>query len=179
MRGSLDCKNLHICFVQFCITTYSLRPFKLHRSGGLLPAQKEAVKSCVTSASHVLTWALDLGPASKDRLRYLHDFGFVILSFCAFFILQAYQAFGPEITQADDYLDTVAEAAQLMIELAIDPKHAPAVYGSSVLLLLEKVTNPELRQSQADSNKAFTSLGRLQLKINELDDVRYTRHSKK
>jgi len=104
------------------------------------------------SASHVLAWALDLGPASKDRLRYFSDFGFVMLSFCAFFILQAFQAFSPAISTitSDEWLATVTEAAQLMAELAIDSKHAPAVYGRSILHLLEKVTSPE-RQSQLDN----------------------------
>ena len=108
-------------------------------------------------ASQVLTWALDLGPASKDRLRYLNDLGFVMLSFCAFFILQAFQAFGSAVPQSSDYLDTVAEAAQLMIELAMDSKHAPAVYGRSILTRLARVREANLGQAQAGSNTAFTS----------------------
>lgn len=146
--------DFHIRFTQFCITTYSIRPLDVSadRPAGLLPAQKEAIANCVEAASQVLAWALDLGPASKDRLRYLYDFGFVMLSFCGFFILQAFQAFGSAIPQSDEYLDTVAEAAQLMTELAMDSKHAPAVYGRSILLLLEKVKDPNTRQSQLDSN---------------------------
>lgn len=146
--------DFHIRFAQFCITTYSIRPLQINEHGtdGLLPTQKEAIAKCVEAASHVLAWALDLGPASKDRLRCLYDFGFVMLSFCAFFILQAFQAFGAAIPRSDEYIDVVAEAAQLMTELAIDSKHAPDVYGRSILLLLDKVTSPEARQSQFDSN---------------------------
>ena len=118
---------------------------------GLLPAQKDAIAKCVESASQLLAWALDLGPVSKDRLRYLGDFGFVMLSFCAFFILQAFQAFGPEIPESDDHLDIVEDSAQLMIELAMDSKHAPAVYGKSILLLLAKLRDSNLSQSQADN----------------------------
>jgi hypothetical protein len=118
---------------------------------GLLPAEKDAIAKCVEAASQLLAWALDLGPVSKDRLRYLGDFGFVMLSFCAFFILQAFQAFGPAIPQSDDYLDIVEDAAQLMTELAMDSKHAPAVYGKSILLLLAKVRDPSLSQPQFDN----------------------------
>jgi hypothetical protein len=151
---SLNLNEFHIRFVQFCITTYSIRPLKIteHGTDDFLPAQKEAIAKCVEAASHVLAWALDLGPASKDRLRYLCDFGFVMLSFCAFFTLQAFQAFGPAMPHSDEHLATVTETTQLMNELAIDSKHAPAVYGRSIMLLLEKVTSPEVRQSQLDSN---------------------------
>ena len=123
-----------------------------YTSLGRLPAEKDAVAKCVESASHLLAWALDLGPVSKDRLRYLGDFGFVMLSFCAFFILQVFQAFGPAIPQSDDHLDVVEDAAQLMIELAMDSKHAPAVYGKSILLLLGKVRDSSPSQPQLDNN---------------------------
>jgi hypothetical protein len=151
--------DFYIRFTQFCIATYSIRPLKVsgERPDSLFPAQKEAIANCVEAASHVLAWALDLGPASKDRLRYLCDFGFVMLSFCAFFILQAFQAFGPTIPHNDEYLDTVAEAAQLMTELAMDLKHAPAVYGRSILLLLEKMRDRDARQSQLDGNNLSQS----------------------
>ena len=75
-----------------------------------------------------------------------------MLSFCAFFTLQAFQAFGPAIPDSDEHLATVTEASQLMTELAIDAKHAPAVYGRSILLLLDKVTSPEARQLQLESH---------------------------
>lgn len=77
-----------------------------------------------------------------------------MLSFCAFFILQAFQAFGPTIPNGDDYLDIVADTAQLMTELAIDSKHAPSVYGKSILLLLEKIKDPNGNQSQQDNGNA-------------------------
>jgi hypothetical protein len=146
--------DYHTRFTQFCITTYAIRRIKVDEcwTMGLLPAQKDAVAKCVEAASHVLVWALDLGPVAKDRLRYLCDFGFVMLSFCAFFILQSFQAFGPAIPSSEEYLDTVAEAAQLMTELAMDSKHAPAVYGRSILALLEKVRDPDAKQSQLDGN---------------------------
>jgi hypothetical protein len=146
--------DFHIRFTQFCITTYSIRPIKVvsDEADGLLPAQKDAIARCVEAASQLLAWALDLGPVSKDRLRYMGDFGFVTLSFCAFFILQAFQAFGPAIPQSDDYLDIVEDAAQLMTELAMDSKHAPSVYGKSILLLLAKVRDPNLSQPQFDHN---------------------------
>lgn len=148
--------DFHIRFTQFCITTYSIRPLEINEYGTdhLLPAQKEAIAECIKAASQVLVWALDLGPVSKDRLRYLGDFGFVMLSFCAFFILQASQAFGPAIPDGDEYFDTTEEAAQLMIELATDSRHAPAVYGKSILLLLKKFRDPGLGQSQIDGNNA-------------------------
>jgi hypothetical protein len=152
--SDLNLNDLRVRFVQFCITTYSIRPLKFNENGidGLLPAQKEAIAMCAEGASNVLAWLLDLELANKDRLRYLYDFGFVMLSFCAFFILQACQAFGSAIPRGDEYIHVVAKASQLMVELAIDPKHAPAVYGHSILLLLDKVTSPDARRSQVDSN---------------------------
>jgi hypothetical protein len=150
--------DFHIRFTQFCITMYSIRPLKVSADGadGFLPAQKDAIARCVEVASQVLTWALDLGPASKDRLRYMSDLGFVMLSFCAFFILQAFRAFGSAIPRSGDYLHTVAEAAQLMIELAVDSKHAPSVYGRSILSRLAQVREPNPGQAQLGSKTAFT-----------------------
>jgi hypothetical protein len=143
---------LHVRFTKFCIATYAIRNIYANSEAecGYSDAEYSAIIRTVAAASHVLDWALSLSPVSKDRLRYLGDFGFATLSFCAFFVLQAVQAFRSANLDVDELLDTVEDISLLMTELAMDQKHTPAVYGKSLLLLLAKIRDPDARQNDDD-----------------------------
>jgi hypothetical protein len=101
----------------------------------------------------MLEWGMNLGPAGKDRLRYACDCGFVEISFCSLFILQACGSFALEFPEiVDSNLNAVADSAQLMIDLAVDLSHGPSIYGRYILANLNS-----LRETLRD---AITSLGR-------------------
>jgi hypothetical protein len=121
------------------MSTYSTRNFKL--SDPQLPAQHQMfVRRSVTAAATFVKLLTDMDPVTKDeRVRYLADFGFVMISFCCQFIIRACEAFGSGIPDITEHLVTVEEAAQLMKEVAIDSSHSPALYSSLISRGLEKL----------------------------------------
>jgi hypothetical protein len=94
----------------------------------------------VTAAATFVRLLTDMDPVTKDeRVRYLADFGFVMISFCCQFIIRACETFGSGIPDILENLATVEEAAQLMKEVAIDSSHSPALYSAFISRGLEKV----------------------------------------
>lgn len=109
-------------------------------SNNLGPSQQEAVRKSVDAAASFCGFGLELGPLSKDTLRYMGDFGFVMISFSCIFIVQACEIFGSTIPEIMQYLHVVEETALLMSELAINSNHGPSVYGRSIIARLGKLS---------------------------------------
>ena len=120
------------------MATYSTRNFKL--SDPQLPPQHQIlVRRSVTAAATFVKLLTDMDPVTKEeRVRYLADFGFVMISFCCQFIIRACEAFGSGMPDIMEHLTAVEEAAQLMKEVAIDSNHSPALYSSLISKGLEK-----------------------------------------
>jgi hypothetical protein len=76
----------------------------------------------------------------KDTLRYMGDFGFVMLSFSCLFIIQACEVFGSPLPDILKPLEIVEEVAQLMTELGINVHHGPRFYGRSILARLHSLS---------------------------------------
>lgn len=121
------------------MSTYSTRNFK--PSDSQLPAEHQAlVRRSVTTAATFVKLLTDMDPVTKgERVRYLADFGFVMISFCCQFIIRVCEAFGSSIPDVMEQLATVEDAAQLMKEVAIDSSHSPALYSSLISRGLEKL----------------------------------------
>ena len=121
------------------MATYSTRSFKLS-DPQLLPQHQILVRKSVTAAATFVKLLTDMDPVTKEeRVRYLADFGFVMISFCCQFIIRACEAFGSGMPDIMEHLTAAEEAAQLMKEVAIDSNHSPALYSSLVSRGLEKL----------------------------------------
>ena len=95
-------------------------------------SQRDSVKRCTLYALSILDWTLDLSPVSKDGLRYMSDFGFVLLAFAALFIIQVHQTIKPVLADMDGGLEKVMALSDLMIDLAVSSTHCPAQLGRSL-----------------------------------------------
>lgn len=62
----------------------------------------------------------------------MSDYGFVMLAFACLFILQAYRTINPTLGDKESNLNTVGATAQFMIDLALNPSHCAALYGTSL-----------------------------------------------
>ena len=126
---------LPLRFAQFCMSTYATRNLKIS-DPQLAEAQQASVRRSVTAAASFCTG----DPVSKDeRVRYLADFGFVMVSFCCLFVIRACEAFGSCLPDLLDHLTTVDEAAQLMKEVATDSDQAPSLYSTLISKKLEEL----------------------------------------
>jgi hypothetical protein len=121
------------------MATYSTRSFKL--SDPQLPPQHQMlVRRSITTAATFVKLLTDMDPVTKEEtVRYLADFGFVMISFCCQFIVRACEAFGSGMPDIMEHLVPVEDAAQLMKEVAIDSNHSPALYSSLISRGLEKL----------------------------------------
>lgn len=130
--------DFHFRFARFCLTAFSLRHLKPS-----LPLANEhhakAVSVCVDAAVSCLRWLLDLGPIERERLRHPGDFAFVMMAFCAMFILKGIKAFEFSLPDTTEKLALVKQTAQLMIEVALDKHHSPYIYGTKVMRSLQTI----------------------------------------
>lgn len=125
--------EFHYHHTRFCISTYALRSYQLPM-GSPSANKRESVKRCVDLAICMLRSIQGLSPVSKDRLRYISDFGFVMMAYPCLFILQAYQTATlllPDEERDRDF-GVVSSIANLMVGLALNSNHCSAVYGSSL-----------------------------------------------
>lgn len=124
--------DYHGRFTRFCITSYGMKCLRTSPQD-LSTLQKDQIRRCVTCASHVLDWPLSRGPIMKDRLRYVADSACIMISFCCVFIQSACKAFTSIIPNIPQHLNNVEEAAQLMVDYAINSEHKPHIQGSFIL----------------------------------------------
>ncbi|OAL46512.1 hypothetical protein IQ07DRAFT_634756 [Pyrenochaeta sp. DS3sAY3a] len=100
--------------------------------------------SLQSSSSHVevaqafLHCLTRLSPIAKDRLRYMCDFGFVMISYACLFILRATKSPFNANWKAE-LVGDVSEAAALMLSFSAKKSDRPAIYGYA----LEKLCQGE------------------------------------
>jgi hypothetical protein len=147
ISGSVD---FHYRFTRFCISTYATRNIphpSVSRTGILAGSpsshpsisqnQAQSLFKSVSAASSCCDLMLQLSPLAKDASRYIADFGFVMISFCCLYVIQACELFGLSYPTLNQHLRKVELAAQLMLELATDSRHSPALYGEWILGRME------------------------------------------
>ncbi|KIX99669.1 uncharacterized protein Z520_04304 [Fonsecaea multimorphosa CBS 102226] len=139
--------DFHFRYARFCIISYTLR-FIQGSTGNLSSSERESVKQCVQYALEILDWALHLSPVSKDALRYMSDFGFVMIAFVALFVVQVHQHVKPAYAEMEDALDRVEAFSQLMADLAISPNHCTAQLARSLKRRVSQIRQHERRESQ-------------------------------
>src|ERR1700761_2731561 len=74
--------DFHFRYARFCISSYALRFIQAHPSS-LTSSESASVKQCMQYALDILDWTMDLSPVGKDALRYMSDFGFVMITFAS------------------------------------------------------------------------------------------------
>ncbi|KUJ11090.1 uncharacterized protein LY89DRAFT_739303 [Mollisia scopiformis] len=133
-RGSF--LDYHGRFTRFCLASYAIKCLRIS-SEGLTQLQRSQLQRCVSCANHVLEFPLTRGTIEKDNLRYVDDAACIIVSFCCVFLLSACQAFPSELVNVSECLENVTDAANLMVELAINQDHKPHYQGSFLLKRVE------------------------------------------
>ncbi|EXJ53448.1 uncharacterized protein A1O5_13316 [Cladophialophora psammophila CBS 110553] len=147
--------DFHFRYARFCITSYTLR-FVQGSTGNLSGSERESVKHCVQYALEILDWALHLSPVSKDALRYMSDFGFVMIAFVALFVVQVHQHVKPVYAELKDALNRVDALSELMADLAVSPNHCTAQLARSLKRRLSQIRQHERRECQGRSAQNCT-----------------------
>ncbi|KIW93703.1 uncharacterized protein Z519_05017 [Cladophialophora bantiana CBS 173.52] len=155
--------DFHFRYARFCITSYALRFIQVS-TGNLSGSERESVKQCVQYALEILDWALHLSPVSKDTLRYMSDFGFVMIAFVALFVIQVHDRVQPVYAELKDALNRVDALSKLMADLAVSPNHCTAQLARSLKQRLSQMRQPECREFQGRSmqnstNESFLNSG--------------------
>lgn len=94
----------------------------------------------VRAAQDFLHCVLRLSPVSKERMRYMCDFGFVMIAYACLFILQSTRS-----TTLRDYktelLRDVQDAASLLQSFSAKKNVRPTIYGYALQKLGEEYAN--------------------------------------
>ncbi|OQV01839.1 hypothetical protein CLAIMM_07130 [Cladophialophora immunda] len=142
--------DFHFRYARFCIISYTLR-FIQGSTGNLSGSERESVKQCVQYALEIIDWTLHLSPVSKDALRYMSDFGFVMIAFVALFVVQVHQHVKPVYAELKDAMDRVEALADLMADLACSPSHCTAQLARSLRRRVSQIRQLERRESQGEN----------------------------
>jgi hypothetical protein len=79
-----------------------------------------------------------------------------MVSFCGLFVLSACQTFASCISNIDENLEYVAEAAQLMLDLSINAEHKPHIQGTYILKRVEEARKAVEHSKIVDVNGTAT-----------------------
>ncbi|CAG8977434.1 hypothetical protein HYALB_00007766 [Hymenoscyphus albidus] len=129
----------HYHYTRSCLHTHFIR-----RTSSNSPTdreQAEAIIKCVDSVLSIFNLYHTLGPTRRDQLRYFPGFLFVILSFCASFLMKAIQVFPALFPYPNSDLALLGRLAELMIGLG-DSGHDAFISGTLILRHLDKMEMP-------------------------------------
>ena len=156
MSLSLD---YYFHYTSFCLNSHFLRHLT---SRSLTRLDTFAIQRSIDSAISILQLSHNLGPASRDQLRYLPGFLFVTLSFCCSFILQTVKTFPGVLSEPDNMIELVRKTAGFMIELGADRSHGAGAVGETLLRQLDNtmqnVPQRRFRTRQAMAGNAADNL---------------------
>jgi hypothetical protein len=130
--------DFHFRYAKFCLSSYALRFIQGHPNS-LTSSEAASVKECMQYALGILDWTMNLSPVGKDALRYMSDFGFVMITFAALFVVQVCQNVRSVYAELEGALGRVSELAELMIDLAVGSGHFTAQLGRSLQLRVTQV----------------------------------------
>ncbi|KAJ0416909.1 hypothetical protein BJY00DRAFT_316466 [Aspergillus carlsbadensis] len=91
-----------------------------------------ATGESLDAARDFLQWLGSLSPISKDRLRYLTDFAFVLMAYVCLYVLRALQGNVVLPDNQDELLKLVQDVAALMRSLGARADTRPTVYGHAL-----------------------------------------------
>ncbi|KAL2849358.1 hypothetical protein BJX68DRAFT_276066 [Aspergillus pseudodeflectus] len=117
----------HLYFHYF-FTRFHLLTHLVSESGQSYIATGESLDA----ARDFLHWIGSLSPISKDRLRYLTDFAFVLMAYVCLYVLRALQGNVVLPDNEDELLKLVHDVAALMRSLGARADTRPTVYGHAL-----------------------------------------------
>jgi hypothetical protein len=117
----------HLYFHYF-FTRFHLLTHLVNESGQPYIATGESLDA----ARDFLHWIGSLSPISKDRLRYLTDFAFVLMAYVCLYVLRALQGNVVLPDNEDELLKLVHDVAALMRSLGARADTRPTVYGHAL-----------------------------------------------
>ncbi|KAH6712484.1 hypothetical protein BKA61DRAFT_553917 [Leptodontidium sp. MPI-SDFR-AT-0119] len=123
-------------------------------------------KSSLDAACDFLQCTTHLPPMSKDKLRYLCDFGFVMMAYVCVFILRAIRANVVPLDRTADLHQDVTDVARLMQSFSAKDFARPAIYGRALEKLcaetfkdLQKPGNSTIKQNSTGNGDIFNAIG--------------------
>ncbi|KAL3443907.1 hypothetical protein BJX65DRAFT_297983 [Aspergillus insuetus] len=115
-------------FFHYFFTRFHLLTHLASETGELYIATGESLDA----ARDFLHWIGSLSPISKDRLRYLTDFAFVLMAYVCLYVLRALQGNVVLPDNEDELLKLVLDVAALMKSLGARADTRPTVYGHAL-----------------------------------------------
>lgn len=150
--------DFHFRYAQFCISSYTLR-FIQPSAGAVTQSQRESVIRCAQYALSILDWVQQLSPVGKDGLRYMSDFGFVMLAFAALFIIHVHQTIKPIFPDLENALDKVTALSELMVDLSVSSGHCPGQLGTSLQRRVAQIRVAEQLHEESRNDGAYANGG--------------------
>ncbi|KAG8157137.1 hypothetical protein KVR01_013127 [Diaporthe batatas] len=114
----------HFHFMRFQLCTFPARS----AVGSALGARAESLEA----AQEFIRCMTALSPISKERLRYMCDYGFVMVAYACVFVIRSIAAAAEAVlagAQRRKLLDAVMDAAALMQSYSANKGTRPSVYG--------------------------------------------------
>ncbi|KAL2842529.1 hypothetical protein BJY01DRAFT_249015 [Aspergillus pseudoustus] len=99
-----------------------------------------AVGESLDAAQDFLGWIKSLSPISKDRLRYLCDFAFVLMAYVCLYILRTLQSGAVLPESQKRFLEMVHDVAAMMRSLGTRADTRPAIYGHALVAMCKQST---------------------------------------
>ncbi|KAL3429753.1 hypothetical protein BDV09DRAFT_202757 [Aspergillus tetrazonus] len=138
----------HQLFFYFHFTRFHLLTHLVDEAGEIYIAMNETLEA----AQDFLQWFKDLSPVSKDRLRYLCDFAFVLMVHVCLCVIRALRG-GLVLPKCrKEFLELVQDAAVLMQSLSARADTRPAIYGCALVAMCR-----QYQSSQVDGISAGTA----------------------
>ncbi len=124
-------------YFHFYFTRFHLLTHLIDESGGLYVAVGESLDA----AHDFLQWVGNLSPLSKDRLRYLCDFAFVLMAYVCLYVLRALRSGVVLPERRSEFLRLVREVAVLMQSFGARADTRPIIYGCALEAMCKQTQN--------------------------------------
>ncbi|KAL3476623.1 hypothetical protein BJX99DRAFT_270292 [Aspergillus californicus] len=138
-------------YFHFYFTRFHLLTHLVNEAGEIYVAMNESLGA----AQDFLQWIKDLSPISKDRLRYLCDFAFVLMAYVCLYVLRALQSGVVLPGNPKGFLQLVQDAASLMQSLGARADTRPVIYGGALVVMCRQY---QASQTDGASSGAANSL---------------------
>lgn len=125
-------------YFHFFFTRFHLLTHLIDETGGLYVAGSESLDS----ACDFLQSIGSLSPLSKDRMRYLCDFAFVLMAYVCLYVLRALTSGIVLPGNRTEVLRLVREVAALMQSFGARADTRPIVYGCALEAMCQQVQTP-------------------------------------
>jgi hypothetical protein len=127
-------------YFYFYFTRFHLLTHLVDETGEIYIAMNETLDA----AQDFLQWFKDLSPVSKDRLRYLCDFAFVLMVHVCLCVIRALRG-GLVLPKCrEEFLELVQDAAVLMQSFSARADTRPAIYGFALVAMCRQYQTSQI-----------------------------------